>query len=314
MQRIVIIGGSGFLGQELLRALSGKAVVLDIAPSIEKCDGFIQADITKPIDFTFASGDIVVQVAANQYHNKVPRKNRQEFFDAVNVEGNRNILAKMQADGANSMVFFSTDMVYGLPQYLPVDTKHPQTPFGFYGKSKIKAESLCREYREKGFNITIFRPRMIVGKGRFGILTKLFKLMDMGLPVPTIGSGKNCYQMVSVSDCADAALLAIKNGLPNKEYNLGSKNLPNVRQLLKALIKQANSRSIVLPTWGWAVKAALEISGKLGMEIMYREQYMIADTNYMVDISDTEKELGWNPKHNDEDMLFAAYKSYQEQK
>ena len=266
------------------------------------------------IPFAFSPGDIVIHLAARQYHGKVPRENRREFFDSVNVEGTKNILAKMAADGAKNMVFFSTDMVYGLPQYLPVDIAHPKNPFGFYGESKVKAETICQDYREQGFNITIFRPRMIVGPGRFGILTKLFKLMDMNLPVPTIGSGKNCYQMVSVSDCADAILLAMEKGLPNREYNLGSKNSPSVRELLKEFIKQAGSHSFVLPTWGAGMKVALEMFEQLGLEIMYKEQYMIADKNYLVDTSNAEKELGWNPKDNDKDMLLAAYESYKEEK
>jgi dTDP-glucose 4,6-dehydratase len=313
MNRIIIVGGSGFLGQELLRALSGQAMVIDITPSKEECEKYIEADITKPLDFTFLKDDIVVHLAANQYHHKVPRKNRQYFFDSVNVEGTRNILKKMEQDGAKKMVFFSTDMVYGIPQYLPVDIQHPKVPFGFYGKSKIKAEDVCREYRDKGFNITIFRPRMIVGKGRFGILVKLFKMMDMGLPIPMIGGGGNCYQMISVTDCANVAMLAINKGLPNKEYNLGSDNPPSVKHLLNGLIKKTGSHSFVLPTWGRGVKAILTLLGKIGIEIMYKEQYMIADKDYLVDISDAMKDFDWKPKSNDQDMLLAAYESYKEE-
>lgn len=298
------------MGQELVRKLNGKAVILDITPTREKCEKFIEIDITKPINFKFEKDDIVVHLAANQYHSKVPRKNRQEFFDVVNVEGTRRVLEKMDVDGARNMVFFSTDMVYGKPQYLPVDTKHPKNPFGFYGKSKIKAEELCQKYRAKDFNITIFRPRMIVGKGRFGILIKLFKLIDMGLPVPVIGNGKNCYQMVSVSDCADAIIKAMEKCCPNREYNLGSKDPPSVRNLLKSLIKSIGTKSFVIPTPGSLVKLALGILAKLNLEIMYREQYMIADKDYIVDISTTETELGWQPQYDDSDMLFVAYEGY----
>ena len=202
-------------------------------------------------------------------------------------------------------------MVYGKPQYLPVDAGHPQQPFGYYGASKKKAEDICRKFRDRGMNITIFRPRMIIGKGRLGILIKLFKLIEWNLPVPMIGSGKNCYQMVSVNDCADAVLKAVDHNFPNAEYNLGSKNPPQVKELLQGIIKQNRSKSVLLPTWGSFVKAVLGIFGKVGVEIMYKEQYMIADEDYIIDISQTEKELGWHPQYNDADMMQAAFIEYQ---
>ncbi|MDR2778080.1 MAG: NAD(P)-dependent oxidoreductase, partial [Rickettsiales bacterium] len=308
-KRLVIVGGSGFLGQELLRTVGGRAVVLDLVSSKEICTSFVQTDITKSVDFKFFPDDVVVHLAANQYHNYVPKKNRQLFFDSVNVAGIQNILEKMQRDGAKNMIFFSSDMVYGQPRYIPLDEAHPQNPFGFYGKSKVEAEVVCREYRNKGFNITIFRPRIIVGKGRMGILKKLFKLIDMNLPVPMVGSGKNYYQMVSVGDCAKAVVLAIENAIPNREYNLGSRNPPPVRELLKSLIEKSGSHSLLVPTWGPAVKCVLAVLGKIGLEIMFREQYIIADRNYILDTTGVEMELGWISEKDDRDMLFEAYKN-----
>ena len=314
--RYVVIGGAGFVGQELIRQLKEKkteTVVLDIERPNFECTYF-QQDITQPLAFTFLPDDIVIHLAANQYHHKVPRRNREDFFTRTNTSGTRNIIKKMRQDGADKMIFFSTDMVYGKPQFLPVTTDHPCQPFGFYGKSKKEAEEICNEFRQNGFQITIFRPRMIIGKGRLGILEKLFKLIEWNLPVPTIGSGKNCYQMVSVADCAAAAILAAEKGVPNANYNLGSENPPTVRQLLKNLIRQAKSHSMVVPTWGTGVKSVLALLGTAGLELMYKEQYMIADENYVIDISKTRQELGWQPQDSDEDMIVAAFREYQAQK
>ena len=142
--------------------------------------------------------------------------------------------------------------------------------------------------------------------------TQLFKLIDWNLPVPTIGNGKNHYQMVSVFDCVDAIFCAIEKGIPNKEYNLGSKDSPNITTLLKGVVKSAGSHSIVIHTPGKLVKWTLGLLDNIGMTIMYPEQFMIADEEYVLDISETEKDLGWSPKYNDEDMLKEAYKMYRE--
>ncbi|MDD3569485.1 MAG: NAD(P)-dependent oxidoreductase [Lachnospiraceae bacterium] len=317
---IIVFGGNGFVGSNLVDALiklEKEVIVCDIV----KCDNskkldnvtYVTLDMTKKSDFeklVLKSDDIVVNLAANQYHNKVPRKGRKEYFFDTNTAGTRNILEYMENCDCKNFCMFTTDMTYGRPQYLPVDTNHPQKPFGFYGQSKKAAEDICKEYRKKEFNITIFRPRMIIGPGRLGILKKLFWLIKHNLPVPTIGSGKNCYQMISVFDCVSAIMCAIDKGLPNSEYNLGSKNAPSTKDLLMNLAKSVGSKTIVFPTCGPLVKFVLKIMSIVGLEIMYKEQYMIADEDYILDISKTEEELDWEPQYSDKDMIVEAFNNY----
>ncbi|SCH60521.1 NAD-dependent epimerase/dehydratase family protein [uncultured Bacteroides sp.] len=318
-----IFGGNGFVGRYLANALlerDKRVVVCDLQSHIDKrinigCEYIVvdicDRNILQQLPIT--SDDIVINMAANQYHTKVPR-NRKEYFYSVNTEGTRNILSTVYEKGCRYYLMFTTDMTYGKPQYLPVDIRHPQNPFGPYGQSKKACEEICFEYRKKGMNITIMRPRMINGPGRLGILVKLFKLIDLNFPVPTIGSGKNHYQMISVFDCVTAILCAIDKGFPNKEYNLGSKESPDIRTLLKGVITIANSNSIVVPTPGRLVKFILNILDCIGLPLMYKEQFMIADEEYILDISETEKDLDWHPKYNDEEMLKEAYTIYKEKR
>lgn len=314
----IIFGGSGFVGRYLVDKLSkrDRVIIGDLRQPEYKYSqnvSYIEMDVRVPESFkniTISSNDVVVNLAANQYHTKVPRKGRNEYFSNTNTKGVANILRWMEQHGATHFVQYTTDMTYGKPQYLPVDTKHPQVPFGPYGQSKKNAEDICREYREKGFHISIFRPRMINGPGRLGILKKLFMLIKWNLPVPTIGNGKNCYQMISVFDCVSATILAIEKQCPNKEYNLGSENAPSTHELLKELAKNVGSKSIIISTPGKLVKLVLGILGKLGLEIMYKEQYMIADEDYILDVSETVEDLGWKPKYNDQDMIIQAYKEW----
>ncbi len=314
-----IIGGNGFVGRYLAIELSKQnkeTTVIDVHDSLDfripKSLKYIKADIrilSELEAIPFAENDILINLAANQYHTKVP-KNRHDYFFNTNTVGTKNILTAMEEKHCKKLIQFTTDMTYGKPQYLPVDINHPQNPFGPYGESKKACEDICREYRKKGIDITIFRPRMINGPGRLGILVKLFKLIDLNLPVPTIGNGKNHYQMISVFDCVSAILCAINEGVPNGEYNLGSASSPDITTLLKGVIKTANSHSFVIHTPGSFVKTVLRLFDNVGLTIMYPEQFMIADEEYILDISKTEEELNWKPKYNDEDMLIEAYKMY----
>lgn len=318
--KYLIFGGNGFVGRYLADRLveQSEVVVLDKLPClddrIDKRCSYVSLDI-RDVEalnrLEIRKDDIIINLAANQYHTKVPR-NRHDYFFDTNTTATKNILQVAFEKGCMNYIMFTTDMTYGKPQYLPVDTKHPQNPFGPYGQSKKACEDICRGYRRKGMHITIFRPRMINGPGRLGILVKLFKLIDWNLPVPTIGNGKNHYQMISVFDCVDAVQCAIAKGIPNKEYNLGSKGSPDITTLLKGVIKAADSHSFVIHTPGKLVKWILGLFDKIGLTIMYPEQFMIADEEYVLDISETEKDLDWTPKYNDEDMLKEAYKMYRQ--
>ncbi len=115
---------------------------------------FVRCDISKDFDFAFEKDDIVVHLAARAYAPKPPLKpfgthRLKEYFASVNVAGTRRIVAQMLAHGCSRLVYFSTDMVYGKPEFLPVSTAHPRRPFGYYGLSKRESEDFIIATRER---------------------------------------------------------------------------------------------------------------------------------------------------------------------
>ncbi|MDQ8187863.1 NAD(P)-dependent oxidoreductase [Pelagicoccus sp. SDUM812002] len=320
----LIFGGDGFLGKELTKKLISKGekvVIFDLKKTEEaaiyKSDlvTHIEMDVTKTEDFALVDiqpDDVPYHFAARLLVPILPRGERKEYFWTALYEGTKNVLSFLERNNCKRMIYYTTDMVYGHTVHHPRFEDHPRAPLGPYGDAKLETEYLCEEYRKKGFNITIFRPRLIIGPGRLGILEKLFKLVDANLPVPTIGSGKNYYQFISVSDCANAVICAVENGIPNEAYNLGSLNPPTVNELLKKLINHANSKSFLIPTPAGLVKFTLDLFDRVGKPIMDPEQYLIADETCVLDVSKGERDLGWIPQDTDEDMLIAAYKTYRE--
>jgi dTDP-glucose 4,6-dehydratase len=315
----IIFGGSGFVGRHLAKRLLGdgeQVVIADIVGGSGRYfskQHFIELDITDKSAFSkidIKPDDVVYNLSAKMLSPIVTRAERYDFFWPVNYFGTENIIHAMDRAGASNLVHFTTDMIYGHTQSVPMYEDHPVAPLGEYGESKLATERLADEWRAKGMNISLFRPRLIIGPGRLGILEKLFKLIDWNLPVPMIGSGKNPYQFISVFDCAEAARLAWKAGFPNEAYNLGSKNPPSVRKLLGRLIAEANSWSMLVPTPGWAVKRTLDTLDWLNAPIMDPEQYLIADEECLLDCSKAERDLGWSARYSDDDMLVAAYREY----
>lgn len=319
----IIIGGDGFVGSHLaadLAAMGEKVLVADIHQSGHAHYAtvpFLKIDVTKAdsVDaIPLSPDDLVYNLSAKMLSPIVTRAERHDFFWPVNYHGTQNILSWMEKNGADRLVHFTTDMIYGHSVTVPQDETHPAKPLGEYGESKLATERLADEYRAKGFKIPIFRPRLIIGPGRLGILVKLFKLIDMNLPVPMIGGGNNPYQFISVFDCASACIAAWKAGFPNEAYNLGSDDPPPVKKLLGDLIRHAGSKSILLPTPASLVKLTLDTLDAINLPIMDPEQYKIADEICILDTSKAKRELGWAPQHRDEDMLLAAYTEYRKGK
>ena len=322
-RRFIVTGGSGFVGQFLIKKLSS----LYPESQIHNLDINHPTDLSFPnlsnhiVDltsqeslksFTFSENDLVYHLAAYIFTDKVPSKaKRERWFESLNVCGTENLLTAMENNGAKNIAFLSSDMVYGSPQVTPINVNHPLNPNGPYGLSKIKAETLINDFGERSdCRSIIFRPRVIVGPGRLGILSKLFFLVRNNLPVPLIGAGKNYYQFISVHDCVDALIAFHKQNHSCGVYNLGSINPPKVNDLIKFLIKEANSGSFIIPTWGKGLKVILNFLDTVNLTLIYPEQFMLADQNYILDIEELKLDLNIHPKFNDQDMLLEAYWSY----
>ena len=317
--RHVIFGGDGFVGRHLapkLLADGHEVIVADIARSDLSHYGqarHVHCDVTDPASVAgvgLTADDMVYNLSAKMLSPLQVRAKRHDFFFPVNYHGTVHIIEAMAKSGADRLVHFTTDMIYGHTLMHPMTEEHPVAPLGEYGMSKLRTEELAAQWRQRGMRISLFRPRLIIGPGRLGILSKLFRFIDWNLPVPMIGSGRNPYQFISVFDCAEAARLAFRAGVPNEAYNLGSLNPPPVRKLLGDLIRHAGSRSFLLPTPAWAVKRTLDLFDLMNMPIMDPEQYLIADEFCVLDVSKGERDLGWVPQYRDEDMLIAAYDEY----
>jgi len=315
--RVLVTGAAGLLGRELAATLAtgGQAVRgIDLAEPGPRWppDRWVSGDLRSDDACRQACDGVsaVIHAAARQHHSRMPRRGRERFFHA-NVTMTRTILRAAVEAGVGHFIDVSSDMVYGMPRGRPfVETDVP-CPIGPYGRSKLEGEAVCAAARGRSLIVTILRPRLIVGPGRLGVLTRLFDRVRRGRAVPVFGPGHHRYQMVAVADVASACAMALARPCDGV-LNLGSDDPPTVRELLGDLCRRAGTTSRIVSMPCGAANAALWALHAVRLAPLSPEQFRIAGADYVLDTTRAREQLGWRPRFSDAEMLWQAYRAYLE--
>src|ERR671935_2202572 len=200
-----ISGGAGFLGLHLARRLLADrhdVRTLDVVPldepelerSVEELRGDVR-DVQRVRDLC-AGAEVVVHAAA-----ALPIQASRASIRSVNVTGTENVLLAARDAGVRRVVFVSSTAVYGVPEKHPIEEDDPLVGVGWYGESKIDAETLCRA---ADVETTIIRPKTFIGPERLGVFEILFDWIREGRRIYILGEGHNRYQLLAVEDLVDA--------------------------------------------------------------------------------------------------------------
>ncbi|MAD12572.1 MAG: UDP-N-acetylglucosamine 4-epimerase [Flavobacteriaceae bacterium] len=200
MKKVLIIGGSGFIGSYLISKYNNSQVI-----NLDKNQSPFHNDITKIGDIrdlttvkdVFKNIHTVILLAAEHKDNVKPTS---LYYD-VNVIGTQNVLKFMDNNNIDNLVFTSSVAVYGLNKKNP-DESHKLEPFGDYGKSKYKAELLINEWYKTNPNkksVTIIRPTVVFGERNRGNVYNLLKIIYERKFI-MVGTGKNKKSMAYVKN------------------------------------------------------------------------------------------------------------------
>ena len=275
-KRIIVTGSSGFVGKNLVDELKREdAEVLTLTDldghRIDIRDQQSVKGITNEI--RNIEIDMVYHLAAI---TSVPFsfENPGETY-AVNVLGTLNILELCRLCNAEKIVFASS-YVYGQPQYLPIDEKHPLQPTNPYARSKILGEELCRAYNtDFGVKCIILRPFNIYGVGQNknflipSIIAQLrYGKIELKDPEPK-------RDFIYISDIIDAYIKAGEFKGNFEVFNIGYGKSYSVKEIVDKIIY----------LYGKDVK--VKYSGE-------RRKNEIMDT--IANIKKAKEKLGWKPR------------------
>ena len=308
MPRIVVVtGGSGYFGSILA------------AMALERGDRVRIFDLNPPAapaGIEYAAGDVRDRAAVTAacdgadvvLHNvaQVPLARDRELFWSVNVTGTANVLLAARDCGVAKVVHTSSSAIFGIPHDNPVTEDTAPRPLEAYGKAKLEAEILCRDAAETGVDVTIVRPRTILGHGRLGIIAALFELVAEGAPVYVLGRGDNRYQFVHADDLADACLRAADRDKP-AVYNVGAGEFGTMRETLQALVDHAGTGSRVRSLPARPARAAMRMASTLGVAPFAPYHWLLYAESLWFDTTKARTELGWEPRHSNASAVIESY-------
>jgi GlcNAc-P-P-Und epimerase len=273
MKRVVVFGGSGFIGSHLVKELGQRGVdeiiIADIQPPQMSLSARCQyqfCDVRQPIAGNFyINPDLVVNLAAIAREPGYPA---QDYFD-TNAVGARHIIAYCEQNHVNNLWFTSSMSVYG-PSELPFaeDAQlYPNTP---YGQSKQQAEEIHRGWvaSDTMRRLLIVRPAVIFGAGEKGNFTRLAQSLKRGFFVYP-GRTDTIKACGYVEDLIDSMFFMAKQKEEIVLYNFSYPQQYTIHDICETFHKVAKYRKpigIIPMNMMLAVSRFFQIINKLGIK------------------------------------------------
>jgi UDP-glucose 4-epimerase len=305
-KKVLITGGLGFIGSNLARVLVGLGARVTIVDSLipeyggnrrniaglERKLKVIIADVRDrgSLPRIMRGQDFLFNLAGQTSH--MDSMTDPDTDLEINCRAQLSILEACRLHNPDiRIVFASTRQIYGRPDYLPVDEKHPLRPVDVNGINKLAGEEYHLLYSEvHGIRSTVLRltntigPRMRVKDARQTFVGVWVKNVVQQQPFEVWG-GEQLRDFTYVDDAVEAFLLAAaRPKAVGKVFNLGGVGRVNLRELAAMLVEAAGSGSYKIRSFPTDRK-------KIDIGDFYSDCRLIKST------------LGWRPRTRIVDAL-----------
>jgi NDP-hexose 4,6-dehydratase len=299
-KRVLITGADGFIGSHLTEKLlslgSDVSVVIrgpqdptqfrlrNISHLRDKVK-LLQANIANrdcvPV-IKRAEPEVIFHLAADAY---VPNSFERPFeVMETNLVGTMNILHAAMDINAERIVCTSSSEIYGTPEYVPIDEKHPMNPAHPYGASKAAADRFAYAYYNTyHLPISIIRPFNTYGpRHTYDVIPKFISLALKNENLTIHGDGMQTRDFVYVSDMVDAFLVMGENKKAiGQSVNFGTGKETTITDVAEKIVRISKSNS----------------------KIVHIENRVSEVQRLCADYSKAKKLFGWAPKVSIDDGL-----------
>ena len=262
MARVLVTGGAGFMGSHVVDGLVAKGhdvLVVDdlsmgtpsnLSPNAE----FVDLDVSDDAFVSVAESFKPTAISHLAAQSSVPVSMGDPGLDArANILGGLNVCRAAVKAGCEQVLYVNTGgALYGDPEYLPCDEKHPIRPISAYGLSKWTSECYFRMMLPDSISLKVLRLANVYGPrqdphGESGVIAIFTRKMLDGDIVRIFGDGEHTRDYVYVGDFVNAHDMAMNFG-ESFVLNFGTGEGTSVNQLFRHL--QALMGIDAPPTYG----------------------------------------------------------------
>ena len=301
MKKIIVTGGLGFIGSNLINILKNKHFIINIdkisyasnfnniEPNIKNYK-FYRQDINNKIFIKNIlnkyNPSIIFNVAAETHVDRSIDGPKQ--FIESNILGVFNLLESIRHyKNKIKLIHISTDEVYGdIKRNYKSKESDAYNPSSPYSASKASGDFLIKSY------IRTYKVPAIITNccNNFGpnqypeklIPTIIYNILDKK-PIPIYGQGKNIREWIYVEDHCDAIIKIAEKGIVGENYNIGSGVVLNNIQIVKKIISAFKK---------------ITLSKNIQSEIHLVKDRPGHDLRYCLDSSKIRNRLRWKCKSN----------------
>lgn len=240
--KISVVGGSGFVGKNLIENLVNKnydVISIDISPVTPQNSNvkYITSDTTKPGKWQdeIENSDVVINLAGVTIFN-LWSKAYKELIYTSRILTTKNIVEAIDKDKKTTLLSTSAAGFYGdrKDQLLNEDEKNGSD---FLSNVCKDWEREALKAKEKNTRVCLMRFGIVVGNG--GALAKMIPLTKMMLN-PVLGNGSNFFPWIHVDDLCNAIIFLAKNSDQNGAFNFTSPGFTTQKEFTYELAKNLN--------------------------------------------------------------------------
>ena len=246
--KIVITGGSGFIGSHVVDALldgGHEVIIYDLdAPRYKQPCAFVRGDIRdiERMTQTLRGVDLVYMLAAEANVNRFFES--PVFSNDITAGGTLSVLEAVRRSGGRARaILASTEWIYGSleeagEEYITEETPYAQNPDHLYTSSKIASELFCKNYNDLyGIRYTIMRFGIPFGdRARAETVTPIFlRCVLSGEPITIHGNGSQTRQFIYVRDLARGCAACAADEAENQIFNLNGGKKISVLEIVRTL-------------------------------------------------------------------------------
>ncbi len=249
MARVLVTGGAGFIGSNLVRGL------LERGDEVRVLDNFSTGNRAnlEGLDVEIVEGELrsyervhnAVRTTEVVYHlgalGSVPRSVQDPLTSsAVNIEGTLNVLLAARDEDVRRVVFSSSASVYGSSRQMPTTEEWSPDPVSPYGVAKLAAERYCVSFSRvyESFESVVLRYFNVFGPrqspfSQYAAAVPLFiTQIAAGEPITVYGDGEQSRDFTYVGNVVDATIRAgLADGTSGEIFNIAAGSPASVNQV-----------------------------------------------------------------------------------